>query len=248
MLKGVLFDLGHTLQEFKSDDWPGIRRVMNKALYDYIAARGAGDKLPPLDEFLEDLEERSQAVWDEGRTTGRGRSLLSVLPELFAQHGITGLTPEDCLAPWYDQRATGWIYIRPDVKPTLEHLRAQGLKLGIVSNTAWPAAAHDSDLAHFGIIDLFECRIYSCDFGWEKPDPRIFHAALDCLGLRPEETAFVGDFLQYDVAGAHTVGMKGIWKRVPGRPDEADDHTIKPDGVITGLGELPAVLEKLYNE
>ena len=248
MLKGVLFDLGHTLQEFKSDDWPGIRRVMNKALYDYIAARGAGDKLPPLDEFLEDLEERSQAVWDEGRTTGRGRSLLSVLPELFARHGITGLTPEDCLAPWYDQRATGWVYIRPDVKPTLEHLRAQGLKLGIVSNTAWPAAAHDSDLAHFGIIDLFECRIYSCDFGWEKPDPRIFHAALDCLGLRPEETAFVGDFLQYDVAGAHTVGMKGIWKRVPGRPDEADDHTIKPDGVITGLGELPAVLEKLYNE
>ena len=72
MLKGVLFDLGHTLQEFKSDDWPGIRRVMNSALYRYIDARGAGQNLPPLDEFLEDLETRSQAVWDEARATGPG--------------------------------------------------------------------------------------------------------------------------------------------------------------------------------
>ena len=126
MLKGVLFDLGHTLQEFKSDDWPGIRRVMNSALYRYIDARGAGQNLPPLDEFLENLETRSQAIWDEARSTGRGRSLLSLLPKIFTQYGIEGLTPEECLAPWYDQRITEWIYVQPDVKPTLEYLRAQG--------------------------------------------------------------------------------------------------------------------------
>ncbi len=248
MLKGVLFDLGHTLQEFKSDDWPGIRRVMNSALYRYIDARGSGQNLPPIDEFLEDLETSSQAIWDEARATGRGRSLLSLLPKIFTQYGIEGLTPEECLAPWYDQRITEWIYVQPDVKPTLQHLRAQGLKLGIVSNTSWPAAAHDSDLEHFGLIDLLPCRIYSCDFGWEKPDPRIFHAALECIGLRPEETAFVGDFLRYDVAGAHAVGMKAIWRRIPTRPTEADDHTVVPDAIIAQLGELPAVLEKLYND
>jgi HAD superfamily hydrolase (TIGR01509 family) len=247
MLKGVLFDLGHTLLDFKSDDWPGIRRVMNSALYKYIDARSAGHNLPPLDEFLEDLEVRSQAIWDEARTTGRGHSLLSVLPGVFTQYGIEGLTPEECLAPWYDQRATNWIYLQPGVKPTLELLRAQGLSLGVVSNTSWPAAAHDSDLRHFDLIDLLPCRIYSCDFGWEKPDPRIFHAALDCIGLRPEETAFVGDFLQYDVAGAHAVGMKAIWRRIPSRPTDLDDHTIIPDATIAQIAELPPLLQNLYN-
>jgi FMN phosphatase YigB (HAD superfamily) len=67
------------------------------------------------------------------------------------------------------------------------------------------------------------------------------------MALRPEEVAFVGDFLRYDVAGAQGVGMKGIWKRVEGRPLEADDHTITPDAVITRIGELPAALNRLYS-
>jgi putative hydrolase of the HAD superfamily len=247
MLKGVLFDLGSTLQEFRDDDWPGIRRVMNTALYEYLEERGNGLHLPPLDEFLEIMEVRSQAIWDEARTTRRGRSLLTILPDLFEQYGIEGIAPDDCLNPWYDQRATGWIYIEADVKPTLELLRERGLKLGLVSNTAWPAAAHDPDLEHFDIKHLLECRIYSCEIGWEKPAPQIFHAALDCLGLAPDEAVFVGDFLRYDVAGAQAVGMKAVWKRVPDRPDEVDDHKIIPDATITHIGELPAVLDRLYN-
>ena len=247
MLKGVLFDLGHTLQEFRSDDWPVIRKVMNTALYNHIASNGDGHNLPPLDKFLEVMEVRSEAIWGEARRTRRGHSLLSILPAMFEEYGVEGLSPDACLQPWYDQRASDWIYIEPDVKPTLEQLRDMGLKLGLVSNTAWPAAAHDPDLEHFGIIDLLPCRVYSCDFGWEKPDPRIFHAALNCLGLKPEETAFVGDFLQYDVAGAHAVGMKAIWKRIEGRPTEIDDHTIMPDATITRISELPAVLQRLYN-
>ena len=82
--------------------------------------------------------------------------------------------------------------------------------------------------------------------GWEKPAPPIFHAALDCLGTRPEETAFVGDFRRYDIAGAHSVGMKGILKRVDGRPEEMDDPSIEPDALITRVSELPGTLKTLY--
>ena len=112
----------------------------------------------------------------------------------------------------------------------------------MVSNTAWPAAAHDPDLEKFGIKEYLDCRLYSCDVGWEKPAPQIFHSALECMGLTPEETAFVGDFLRYDIKGAHEVGMKGIWKRVEGRPPDLDDYTITPDATITRIGELPQVL------
>lgn len=246
MLKGVLFDLGSTLQEFRHEDWSLLTTEINQDLYSYLDSRGHSHRLPPLDEFLEMANMRVSARWAQARDTMQGPSMLDVLQQMLAEHGIEDMRADECLLPWYN-RNIDLIYVEPDVKPTLELLRANGLKLGLVSNTGWPAAAHDPDLERFEIKDLLECRIYSCEVGWEKPAPQIFEAALECMGLRPEETAFVGDFLRYDVAGAHGVGMKGIWKRVDGRPEEIDDHSIVPDATITRIGELPAALEKLYD-
>jgi putative hydrolase of the HAD superfamily len=245
VLKGVLFDLGSTLQEFTNEDWPTLQRDLNRDLYDYLAERGHGHRLPPLDEFIEIVATGSQELWDTARATMRGRPLTSLLPDLFERHGINDLQPEECILPWY-RRVTGIIYVEDDVRPTLLALRDRGLKLGLVSNTAWPSAAHDPDLERFGLLDLLECRIYSCETGWEKPAPQIFHTALDCMGLPPEEVAFVGDFLRYDVAGAQAVGMKGIWKRVEGRPPDADDYSVVPDAVISRIADLPAALDRLY--
>jgi putative hydrolase of the HAD superfamily len=166
---------------------------------------------------------------------------------MFDRLGIEDLRPEECLLPWYG-RVTDYIYIEPDVRPTLEILRDWGLKLGLVSNTSWPAAAHDPDLERLGIIDLLPCRFYSCEVGWEKPAPQIFRAALECLALPPQEVAFVGDFLRYDVKGAQNVGMKGIWKQVANRPPDLDDSSIVPDATIARIGELPEVLRRLYGD
>ncbi len=246
MLKGVLFDLGSTLQEFRHENWPEIDQKLNSALHAYIASRGHADKLPPLDEFLEVMNRRTRAHWEEAKSTQRGSPLTDLLDTLFSEHGIESLDKADCLLPWF-QAGNDVAYMRPDVEPTLRLLRDSGLKLGLVSNTAWPADAHDPDLERFGIKDLLDCRLYSCEVGWEKPAPQIFRAALDCMDFQPQETAFVGDFLRYDIAGAHAVGMKGVWKRVPGRPADVDDHTITPDAVIDSIGELPSALDTLYN-
>jgi putative hydrolase of the HAD superfamily len=247
MLKGVLFDLGSTLQEYRHDDWDQLGRDLSRNLYDYIAERGYGEWVPPLDEFIELMHTSTRAQWDETLRTMRGRPMPDLLQPMFDKFGITDLRPNECLLPCYG-RTDKFIYIEPDVRPTLESLRDRGLKLGLVSNTSWPAPAHDRDLERLGIIDLLPCRIYSCEFGWEKPAPQIFHAALDCLGLPPEEVAFVGDFLRYDIKGAQAVGMKGIWKKVPDRPAELDDHTIVPDAIIVRIGELPNVLAKLFGD
>ena len=46
----------------------------------------------------------------------------------------------------------------------------------------------------------------------KKPDAQIFLQALKLLDVRPEETFFVGDNPTADIAGAHNVGMKTIFK------------------------------------
>lgn len=245
MLKGVLFDLGDTLQDFEIEDWEALNQALNRDLYRYLAGRGYAHKLPPLDEFIELMNTSRKANFEEVRRTRRGKPLLEILRPVLAERGIADLRAEECLLPWYN-RVTDHINVKPDVKPTLQLLHAGGLKLGLVSNTAWPATAHDPDLERFGIKDLLQCRLYSCEVGWEKPAPQIFEEALRCIKLQAKEVAFVGDFLRYDVAGAQAVGMKGIWKRVPGRPEEVDDHSITPDATIASLSELPGALEKLY--
>src|SRR5205085_10753783 len=172
----------------------------------------------------------------------RSFSMLDISDQFLRDYGIEVEDKEmvSYLAPWY-KRLIGLIYVRPDVEPTLRLLRDGGLKLGLVSNTVWPASVHDLDLERFGIKDFLDCRIYSCEVGWEKPAPQIFRAALDCMDLPPEEVAFVGDFLRYDIAGAQAMGMAAIWKRVEGRPRDIDDYDeVVPDAVVSGIGEVPA--------
>lgn len=245
MLKGVLFDLGSTLQEYRHEDWTATTAALNRTVYGFIEAQGHAHKLPPLDEFLEMLNWRVNDRWRRAQTDMQGESMVALLDAVFKEHDISEIDADSCLPTWFNG-VSDLSYVEPDVAPTLERLKEDGLKLGLVSNTAWPAAAHDPDLEKFGIKDYLDCRIYSCEVGWEKPAPQIFRVALDCMGLAPEEVAFVGDFLRYDVKGAHALGMKGIWKRVDGRPPDIDDYTITPDATITRIGELLEVLAELY--
>ena len=245
MLKGVLFDLGDTLQEYRDEDWGKIVRALNEDLYIHLVEQGHRHRLPPLDAFLELINTTLQAHRARAAATLESHSMQEVLESFFKDQQLHDLRAEEYMQPWY-QRISDLGFVPIDVKPTLQLLKRKGLKLGLVSNTGWTSAFHDPDLERFGIKDLLECRIYSCEVGWEKPAPQIFHAALDCLGLQPEETAFVGDFLRYDVAGAHDVGMKAIWKKMDNRPYEVDDHSIEPDAIVGRISEVPAALEKLY--
>jgi putative hydrolase of the HAD superfamily len=72
----------------------------------------------------------------------------------------------------------------PDTRPTLESLRAKGLRLAVVSN--WSTHLLGI-LEHHDLVTPFEAILASCDVGHEKPDPRIFHRALERIGVRPEE-------------------------------------------------------------
>jgi hypothetical protein len=40
--------------------------------------------------------------------------------------------------------------------------------------------------------------------------------------------------------------MKGVWKRIEGRPDDVDDLNVVPDATITTIGDLPEALSMLY--
>ena len=101
----------------------------------------------------------------------------------------------------------------------------------------------DEGLIKRGIFDFFETRVYSSDQGVAKPHPDIFRTALRAFGVDPEQAVYVGDRLEADIAGAHSVGMHGVLIVVPHRPEGTSD--IRPDARIDNLIELLDVLSAL---
>jgi putative hydrolase of the HAD superfamily len=97
--------------------------------------------------------------------------------------------------------------VYPDVPGTLTALRAQGLKLGVISN--WDTRLPDL-LHRLGLAKGFDAIVFSSDVGAEKPDPRLFEEALRRLVVPAREALHVGDGRLEDVEGAQAMGMKAL--------------------------------------
>jgi putative hydrolase of the HAD superfamily len=97
-----------------------------------------------------------------------------------------------------------------DVRAALRRWRADGLTLVVVSN--WDISLRDV-LGVTGLRDLVDGVVCSADVGRAKPDPAVFHAALDIVGLPPERVVHIGDGLVEDVAGARAAGIEPILLR-----------------------------------
>lgn len=100
-----------------------------------------------------------------------------------------------------------WFALYPDVRPALDGLKEEGYKLGLITNVTGDPAA---DLKQVGLDVHFDSVTASCLCGYEKPDPRIFHAALESLGVQPHQTVHVGDQYLADIEGAQAVGIRAI--------------------------------------
>ena len=61
-----------------------------------------------------------------------------------------------------------------------------------------------------GLAPHLEFVVDSAEVGVEKPDPRIFHAATEKLGLTPAACAYVGDIYEIDVVGAERAGLTPV--------------------------------------
>ena len=90
-----------------------------------------------------------------------------------------------------------------DAPPVLAELRAQGLKLGLVSNTGRDL---DAFVAHHR-LDV-DAAIGSGAFGRTKPHPAIFAAVLELLEVEAADAAMVGDSPEDDIDGARAAGIE----------------------------------------
>lgn len=130
----------------------------------------------------------------------------------------------------------------PGAAGVLGVLREHGLKLGIVSNRGSRTGSVTMRyLDGFGLAEAFTpgAVAWSDEVGCDKPDPRIFAAALRGLDTPAGRVAHVGNSKRSDVLGARRAGLLAI--RYAGTKGDAADGP-EADAVIESLAELPRLL------
>jgi len=95
------------------------------------------------------------------------------------------------------------------VRETLTALKEKGYLLGIVTDTASPVYVKLRWFEKGGFGAVWDTIISSKELGIRKPDPRLYMAALQQLGLTAEQAIFVGHKAT-ELDGARAVGLKTV--------------------------------------
>jgi putative hydrolase of the HAD superfamily len=230
-LDAVIFDWGGTLTRWHDVDFHAESLALAAAVttvgHDPDAARAA-------------LHEAGDVVW--GRSRDHQQS--STIADLFDE---AGLDHDPALLTAYREFWEPHTRTDPDVRPLFEQLGAEGIRVGVLSNTIWPREWHVHIFERDGVYDLIDGDVYTSEIRWTKPSPYAFRAAMDAVDVTdPARCVYVGDRLFDDVWGAHQAGMRAVHIPLSTIPSGQVGHTEgTPDGVIRALSELPAILAGL---
>jgi HAD superfamily hydrolase (TIGR01549 family) len=220
-LRAVLFDVDFTLAKPGPDLGPdGYRRMGERHSLALDPARYAEARLAAIEHLERHPElDHDDEVWIA-----------------FTEHIIRGMggfadNARACAVEMthaWEHSANFELY--EDALPVLAELRRLGLKLGLVSNTG-------RDLDQFVEHHRLEvdAALGSRAHGKTKPDPSIFRAVLDQLGVEPADAAMVGDSIEDDVDGALAIGMRAVLIDREGRFPDFEPR-------IDDLLALPAAL------
>lgn len=225
--KAVLFDLDDTL-------WPIAPVILQaeQTLFAWlannvprVAERFTIDSLRQA--RLELLARRPEFQLDLGALRRAG------LVAAFEQAGEDAAKVEQAMTEFFAARNAVVPY--DDVLPGLLRMKGRVL-IGSVTNG-------NADLQTIGLAHYFQASVSAPAFGRAKPDPSIFHAACDALGVAPHEAVHVGDDLVLDVQGAQRAGLRAVWMNRTGSRHDLDAG-VQPDATVADFDGLLAWLKR----
>ena len=138
---------------------------------------------------------------------------MDIAIQTFQQVDAFDLFPDfnKFFAVLYDYFATAepW-FVYPDVLDSLKRWQQLGIPLGILSN-------FDSRIfpvvRSLGLEPYFSSVTISSEAGVAKPDPHIFHIALEKHQATADSAWHIGDSFEEDYQAACAAGLRGIWLR-----------------------------------
>ncbi|HRQ39397.1 MAG TPA: HAD family hydrolase [Chloroflexota bacterium] len=243
-IAAVIFDLDDTLIDWSGQEIHGaaIGQRHLRQVYAYLAAKG--QPLPAEEDFLDCFGEVLVRLWQQAKLTWAGVSLAEVMTQTLQGSGLDAQRFDMTeLLRVYNWQPVPGVRPYPDAIPTLQALRQQGYKLGLITNAMQPMWMRDVELETYGLLPYLDARVTSGDTGYMKPHPAIYERVLNMLAVQPAQAVFVGDRPENDIAGANAAGLTSVLISPPHL--NYDLNGSQPDFTITALSELLPILARL---
>jgi putative hydrolase of the HAD superfamily len=236
-LRAILFDVNGTLIDIETDEGQdGIYRAISQFLTYQGVALEADEVRDQYFRIMDEQRRSSRERYPEFDAVAIWRALLEE-----AEAGALKRLPHEklrqlplVLAELHRALARRRLTLYPDVRAVLDEL-GQRYALGVITDAQ--SAYARPELAAVGLDGVFTPVIISGDYGYRKPDPRLFAAALDALGVRPDQAIYVGNDMYCDIFGAQQAGLRAVfWPTQYGK--KAHDG-VEADYIIYSFAQLP---------
>ena len=231
--QAFFFDLDDTLVDFGK-----ARRKGLIALAGQLSARipnQSPDQLRELQaRIVEDRTRRGLGMPQDGDLRG---TRIQVWTEVLAFIGAPDLADPGQLTDDHDRLTRENLELYPDADPSIRWAAERFQVTGIITNG--PSDVQWGEVRQVGLEDRVDRVIVAGDIDAFKPDPRIFEAALEGLGIPPQAAVFIGNSADHDVAGALQAGWSAIWLN----RDRASypPSLPPPTATVSTLDQLPAL-------
>jgi len=199
-MKALLLDLDHTLYDYT---------VCNDEGNDAMLSAAARHLCRPRTEVEKAFHDARRAIKMRLGPVGACHSRL-----LYAQGLLERLTGRSqpalalLLHDVYWRRYGEMMRLFPNVRETLQAVRANTIRIGIITDQL--VHVQLNKLVQLGIHDLIDFVVTSEEAGVEKPDVRIFRLALEKAGCTAADCVYVGDDPERDQVGAAAAGIRFV--------------------------------------
>jgi putative hydrolase of the HAD superfamily len=234
MTKAILFDLYGTLIDIKTDEHdPYVYEILSRYL-GYHSVNIAPDEMKRA--YFEGI----QHYLDQSKEVHPEVDVYNIFFNIMNKYGKKRSTKTNVMdiATLFRSLTMRQFRVHEGIYDVLLALSAR-YKTAIISDAQWLYA--EPEIAKLGLDQFFEVRILSSRFGFKKPDPRLFRAAMEKIGVSSGDCIYVGDNPCKDLSGAKRVGMKFILFRSECReyngfePDRCFDDYAYFTNTLSGL-------------
>lgn len=199
----IFFDLDRTLWDFNASADDTFKQMYRKYA---LSDKG----IPSLLAFRERYEVHNNMLWSWYRKGEILKEKLNILrfKLSLADFGITDQAIAIGMSEDYVLVNPEKAFLFPGAIEALEYL-APKYPLHLITNGFQEVQEQKFHIARFE--RFFKTVTTSEEAGFKKPEPEIFHFALEKADTHAEESIIIGDDLAVDIVGARNVGMDQVY-------------------------------------
>lgn len=208
-VKCILFDLYGTLINIDTDE---NMEEIYRSIAHFLNYRGIDIHRMEIKNLYYEIMKRQRTVRNEQYSEIDVEAIWRELVILKGSIAAKGFGSMDALtrtlAEMYRGISRKRLELYPDVISVLEKLKMR-FPLALVSD-AQPCFALP-EMRLMNLNGFFSPIVISADYGYRKPDPRLFLHALIELKVDPSEAIYIGNDMFRDIYGANQLGIKTIF-------------------------------------